>query len=695
MQRSIALIAGIALSAALTAGQSFQISTVAGKGRLLFAPGPGKEVRLVQPAYLGADGQGTVYISDVYFHTVLRLTSDGELTVLAGTGEPGFRGDGGPANEASLNNPRAVAVAANGDVYIADATNARIRRVAAETGIITTVAGTGAGAATGDGGPARQAALGSPAGLAFDGLGRLYVSDLVNHVVRRIDEAGVITTVAGSRQLGFTGDNGPAVEARLFQPQSIAVDGNGNLYICDTANQRIRRVDGAGRITTLAGDGNLGFAGDNGPAVAARFSNPNGVAAGPDGSVYIADTSNGRIRVVRDGIISTLIGGGRVAPTPDPVPEGRNAVLGATQGVIVDGAGHLLFCEPTLRRVSRAQAPSGGDVQVAAGVAWRDAAGDGGPATEASLLEPRGIAADQEGNIFVSDRMDQRIRKVDAAGVITTVVGTGLQASLGDGGPARDAALSQPGGMAYDSEGSLYIVTTGGGRVRKIDRAGLISTYAGGPDLGFGGDGGQAVGARFNFATGLAFDAADNLYIADTVNHRVRRIDRATGVITTVAGNGAVGFSGDGGPAVEARLSSPAAVVADGEGNLYIADRDNNRIRKVDPTGVISTIAGMTEAGIGPDGVEATASRLSAPGGLLRDAAGNLYVAHGGNGQIRRIGADGIIQTVAGLRTPGFSGDGGPADQAALSRPLQMALDAAGRILFIDFGNLRVRALTP
>jgi trimeric autotransporter adhesin len=681
----------------------YNIQTIAGAGKLP-VPGDGisaiSELRLVQPTAIGSDRAGTVYIVDPYFQAILRVAPDGSVTRLAGTGEDGFSGDGGPATEARFRNPSAVLGTASGDVYVSDASNGRIRRIDAD-GNISTFAGTGALARAGDGGPAANAAIGNPNGMALDSSGNFYFSDPFNHVVRRIDgQTGIITTVAGSGTVGFSGDNGPATSARLQRPLGITLDASGNLFIADSANNRIRRVDAAsGIITTVAGTSQTGFSGDNGPAVNAWLFAPNDVKSDPSGNgdLYIADGSNGRIRRIRNGVITTVAGGGATAAVTPPL-LGTRAALGAVSGLVFLDEGNLVTAETGAKRL-RALQVSDGELRLFAGQAWEEAPGDGLPGTSGSLLAPMGVAVDSStGSVFIADLLDHRVRVLDSEGIIRTYAGNGTLAATTDGGSATGTSVSQPQGLAIDSLGHLYISTPS--RIRRVtplSEGGGITTYAGTSTVGFGGDEGPAIAARVNFPQCLVFDADDNLYFADTTNHRVRKVIRATGVIVTVAGNGTNGYSGDDGPAVEASLSSPRGVALDAEGNLYISDSLNHRVRKVEAaTGIIRTIAGTGVLGAGPNDVPALESRLNTPAGIAFDPQGNLVVAHGGSGQIRKIAMDtGIISTIAGVPAPSYGGDGGPATAAGLNFPSQIAITPDGRIFVADRMNARVRLLTP
>ncbi len=326
-------------------------------------------------------------------------------------------------------------------IYFSDVGNSRIRRVDLTTGVITTVAGGGAGD-LGDGGPATDATFSShPMRVTGDRAGNLFVADAHHARIRRIDTAtDTITTIAGCGVEGYSGDGSPAVNARIASPHGTALDQEGNIYIADLKNDRIRRVDAStGIITTVAGNGDHGYSGDDGPATQAMLASPIAVSAGPDADLYIADHRNSRIRKVdaTTGIITTVAGNGK-----------------------------------------------------------QDFHGDGGPATQAAISLPRDVALDADGTLYIADGGNNRIRRVAPDGTITTVAGTGSTEFSGDGGPALNASLSMPYSIALDRDGNLYVVDTGNYRVRKIDSStGVITTVAGNGSYGFSGDDGSATEA--------------------------------------------------------------------------------------------------------------------------------------------------------------------------------------------------------
>ncbi|GCD39279.1 serine/threonine-protein kinase PknD [Streptomyces chrestomyceticus JCM 4735] len=329
-----------------------------------------------------------------------------------------------------------------------------------------------------------------------------------------------------------------------------------------------------------------------------------------------------------------------------------------------------------------------GTIVTVAGTGAAGFAGDGGPAVRAELNGPR-IALDRAGNLYVSEVDNHRVRKVGTDGVIITLAGTGTSGFSGDGGPATAAQLAQPLGIEVDDAGNVYVAEWSNCRVRKVTPQGVITTVAGG---GSGGDGGRAVDASLSYPFAVAVDTAGNVYVTERFGQRVRKIT-ADGIIHTVAGSGTAGFSGDGGPATAARLNSPKGLGVDSAGNLYIGDQDNQRLRKVDTQGVITTIAGNGSPGYVRDGGPATDTRVNGAEGSVVDGDGNLYFADGGNHRIRKIRTDGTIVTLAGTGTGGYEGDGVPADTTTLYFPTTLALDDAGDLYVADGGNQRIRKI--
>jgi uncharacterized protein (TIGR03437 family) len=650
--------------------------------------GPATNAPLGELRGVAVDSAGNVFAVDAGNNRVVKIAPTGTLWVVAGTGTVGFSGDGGPATAASLNLGLTLGMGVDGagNLYIADRWNQRIRRVT-PAGVITTVAGNGIAASSGDGGPATAASVYDPRGVAADASGILYIVDQANARIRRVGLDGTISTFAGNGTAGYSGDGGPATSASLNDVWGVAVDSAGSVYIADSGNNRIRKVPRGGVITTVAGNGIGGFSGDGGPAVSASLSCPSAVAVDLSGNLYVADQCNQRIRrVTPSGIISTVAGNGTNALAGDGGPA-TSASFSSPHGVAVDAVGNLYMTDGSSMRVRRFS--PGGTVSTMAGNGLFKAPTDGVSATSSFLNQPGGVAVDGAGNIYVVDGYNERVRKVSPTGIISTVAGNGVRGFSGDGGPATAASLglSPNGSLALDSGGNLYISDTDSNRVRKVTPDGIISTVAGTGTGAFSGDGGPARQASLNWPWRLALDVVGNLHVADRNNDRVRRVS-ATGVITTVAGNGVRGFSGDGGAAASASLNQPIGVAADAAGNLYIAEREGNRIRRVSSEGVISTVAGDGTCRFSGDGGPATAATVCVPYALAVDRAENLLIADTGNRRVRKVAPDGTITTVAG---GGNQGDGGISLNASFAEPFDVAVDAAGNVYIADRSNDRIR----
>ena len=639
---------------------SGKIRVVAGSGVEAFNgnDGPTKNASLNMgvnnlPNGIAVDAKGNIFFVDKFNNQIRRVdTTTGIITTFAGSGpggyySGGYSGDGGPATSARLNLPGEIAFDSNGNLFIADSQNGRIRRVDASTGIITTVAGNGGFTFSGDGGLATAASLNHPAGVALDTNGNLFIADAYNCRVRRVDaSSGIITTVAGNGEFSFSGDGGPAIAASLWLPIGVRVDTDGNLFIADLYNYRVRRVDAStGIITTFAGSGQSGVSGDGGLATSANIS-PVGVAIESSGNLLIADADSKRVRRVNlsTNIVTTVAGNGEFCFYGDGGPA-LAASLCAPQGLTADRSGNLLAYDTNNGRIRRINAETGDITTVAGGGNPADGLGDDAPATQATF-SGSGLAADVRGNMFITDWSNFRVRRVDAAtGIITTVAGSGGRGgNSGDGGPATLATLAQPQDVVLDRPANLFIST--GALIRRVDAGtGLITTYAGAGSASGGftpycGDGGPAINACLFYPRGLAMDAAGNLFIADSNNNRIRRVDAATQIITTVAGNGVPAYAGDGLPAVVASLNNPSWVSVDAAGNLFIGDVGNFRVRRVDAaTGVITTFAGNGVQAFSGDGGPASKASLGSPAGMYcaRDGSGRIFISDTGSNRIRVI----------------------------------------------------------
>jgi len=587
------------------------MSVIAGNGQAGYNLDDGKvatEAVVSYPTDVVFDRSGNLYISDHYCHCVRKVSTQGIITTAVGIkagGNGGNGGDGGPATSARLNEPSGLAFDSFGNLYIADRSNSRIRKVTT-TGIISTFA-----------------FVPYPGFVAIDSADSLYVSSGVPTVIYKITSAGLVSTFAGGGS-SDEGDGGPATSARIFA-SGLELDAQGNLYIVES--HRIRKVTPAGIISTVAGSGVVGFTGDGGPAIAASVNTGAGggyypgIAVDPSGNLYFSDSGNDRVRkVTLAGTITTFAGGGA---NPGDGGLALTADLSQPQDVTLDSAGNLYIADTGNARVRKVTAD--GRISTLAGNGTYGFSGDGGPATAAAVA-PWSIAVDSTGNLYVSD--PSRVRHVSPSGIVRTVM------TFPEPNPGNSSGNF---GLATDASGNLYAAAGGYHRVFKVAPGGVVSTIAGDGSIGYSGDGGPAASAQMNNPSGVALDTSGNLYIAECGNHIIRKVS-ASGLISTVAGDGSIGQSGDGGPALSAKLGCPRDLAVDAVGNLYFSDNHFEiLIRKVDPAGVISTVAGGGTQSIS-EGNLATGVKfgLSIPGMSL-DPSGNLYVADSTNHRIRKI----------------------------------------------------------
>lgn len=397
------------------------------------------------------------------------------------------------------------------------------------------------------------------------------------------------------------------------------------------------------------------------------------------------------------------------SPGVGAVKAGKQALVGPEAPFLQIAA---LIVSLALMVIVPANASGGGKITTLAGNGTMGFSGDGGLATEASLSLPSGVSVSVSGRIFIADLGNHRVRTLDTAGIIQTVAGSAVAGSTDDTLLAVRARLAAPTSVFVDPEGNIYVSEKGGQVVRKVNTQGAIATIAGDGYVvqegfeargRFSGDGGPALSASLNRPGGVFVDSSGDLYIADTGNHRIRRVDGRTNVIVTIAGDGFPGYRGDGAAATRAGLWNPSDVFIDRSGNLYIADTYNHRVRKVDPDGIITTVAGSGKVGIlngrfGGDGEQATRGSLSKPTGVWGDDAGSIYISDRGNHRIRKVDSDGIITTVvgsgaSGLSGGGFSGDGGPPSFAMLKDPADVCVDTSGSLYIADRHNGRIRVV--
>jgi sugar lactone lactonase YvrE len=663
----------------------FDVKVFAGRG--VGDGGPATAAVLSAPRNVLLDAAGNILIADAGNARVRRIDTGGTITTIAGNGAPGIPDDGVPATAASLKEPSGVAVSGT-DLFIADAGDNvnTVWRVGGD-GLVRRFAGSGIGTGSidGEGGDPTDdlndgqlavfATLSTPVRVAVDSAGSVFISDLANGRIRRVDAAsGVMTTAV----------------AGLTQPIGIAIAGD-SLYIANSGTSQILKAPLAGGApTVIAGTGTIGIAADRDSdppllAVNAPLHNPGEVAIDASGVVFIADTGNGVVhRVTPDGLIHRVAGTGQFGDTDGP---GIFAKF-QSPGVALGPAGSLLVPDvdnDSIRRIDPTP-PTGYTVSTIAG--GKPASGDGGPATGALLDRPAGLAVDAGGNVLITEHDSHRVRRVDPAGNISSVVNAqGLNDPATDGAPAVASPLRQPTGVALDANGQMLIADAQDHRVLLVDTGGIIRTFAGVSNTpGFSGDGGPATSAELNTPLRMAVGSDGTVYIADFNNNRIRTVD-ASGTINTFVGNAG-------------ELNQPSGLVFDANGNLFVADFGSNRVLKIDPSGTVSLVAGSGTPGhLGDNGAAGTA-QLNGPTAVAFASDGGLlivdqlnsvirYVAPGDNG----IDAGSTITTLLGSGTPTFAD--GPGTAASFLFPTDVVVDASGNILVADRGNQRVRIATP
>lgn len=604
--------------------------------------GPTTQLRLKGPVGVCYGAEDQVFIADTG-NNKIRVSKpedlpDGGTTRIgetyAGTGDADWLD--GVFSRAKFNAPRGIAAAPNGSIYVTDTDNHCIRKLAVrsaddETIFVTTVAGAIAG--TGDAragyvdGVGTDSRFDTPWGVAIDKDGNAFVSDSQNHVIRKITPALVVTTLAG--QPDVAGHKDGVGKIALFKvPKGLVVDVSGDIYVCDSENDCIRKISSSGNVTTLAGvPGTSGF--KNGPGEQALFDDPVGIALTPDGSLYVSDQGNQRIRLIsRAGVVSTFAGTG-----------------------------------------------SGGDLD--------------GPGAFSTFRGLQAICVDAFKDLYVAEEGNHAIRKILLEASVTTELGTTPGSS---DGRSVFAKFRQPFGLARDADGNFYIADTGNNTIRKSTKDGIVTTLAGAPGVGGYADG-KGSAAKFDQPRSVAVDADGTVYVADEGNHRIRKIG-ADGTVTTLCGDGSQGHNDATG--ATAQLNAPRGVAVGPDGNIYVADFGNHRIRMVTPDGVVTTVAGTAVAGY-QDGTSSVA-RFTKPSGVALDKDGRIYVADFGNNAIRLIAKDdtGVLKvgTFAGATgSPGFKE--GPGSSAQFNDPWGLTVDAVGRIFVADYGNSLIRRITP
>jgi sugar lactone lactonase YvrE len=554
------------------------VSTLAGTaGRSGSANGTGAAARFSSPVGIATDNSGNVYVGDGQNYTIRKISPTGVVSTLAGTAGSYGATDGTGAN-ARFSFIKGVATDSTGNVFVVDSDNQVIRKIS-PSGVVTTFAGTAGSSGLVDGTGA-AARFGNPTGIATDKNGNMFVTD--DQTIRKISPAGVVTTFAGTAGSSGSAD-GSGATARFYYPESIAADNSGNVFVADTQNSTIRKIDPAGVVSTLAGTaGIIGTA--DGTGAAARFNYPAGIAANSSGSLFVADTRNSIIRKVDPaGVVSSFAG----LAYSDGSSDGTAAAarFRMPQKIATDSSGNIFvadFYNNTIRKIS-----CGGVVSTWAGIAGSEGLADG-TGSSARFKYPAGIVIDRDGTMYVADAGNHTIRKISPAGVVSTLAGMANINGSADGAGAA-ARFDQPFGITIDSGGNVYVADGQNHTIRKINPAGVVTTLAGTAGSSGSVDGMGAV-ARFNFPTDITTDRSGNVYVADSQNHTIRKINPA-GVVTTFAGTAGSSGSADG-MGVAARLNNPQAIITDSSGNMFVADSENSTIRKISPAGLVTTVVG-------------------------------------------------------------------------------------------------------
>lgn len=618
-------------SATLTVGVSAgSISVLAGQiGGFGNVDGAGMAARFNGAYGVTTDSSGNVYVADYSNHAIRQITSAGVVTTFAGT-----KGVSGSANGtgtvARFLYPGDVATDSSGNVYVADAGNCAIRKITS-AGLVSTLAGSVCGYSNGTG-PVAQ--FRSPGGVTTDVSGNVYVADRGNHAIRKVTSAGVVTTLAGG-SLGSA--NGTGSAAQFTFPSDVATDSSGNVYVADTGNNVIRKITPAGVVTTLAGRAGQSGSGD-GTGINANFNRPSGVATDSSGNVYVADSGNYTIRQITSaGVVTTLAGSAGLSGSTDGT--GTAARFSSASKVATDSSGNVYVGDSfTVRKIM-----SGGVVTTLAGMAAAIGSDDG-MAAAAKFSSPSGVATDSNGNIYIGDHQismsmgspvyTQYLRKISPSGVVMTLASFG-----GASGPG---AGRNPIGLATDNSANIYVANLDRHIIQKFTPGGSTTILAG----SFGATGsvdGTGAAARFNRPSGVVTDSSGNVYVADCGNYTIRKVTPA-GVVTTLAGSAGMSGLVDGTGAA-ARFGNPSGVAIDSSGNVYVADYA--AIRKVTPTGVVTTLAGGGGSSGSADGT-GSAAQFDGAYGIAVDSGGNVYVADTRNHTIRKITPAGVVTTIVG-----------------------------------------------
>lgn len=619
-----------------------------------------------RPAGAAIDVAGNLYIADQLNHCIRKRNTAGIFTTIAGSGQQGAAD--GLGTIASFNNPTGVAVDVDGNIYVADRDNNKIRKIT-PAGMVSTYAGTGEtwGNKYLDG-VALSAKFNGPSGIALDASGKLYIADTYNSCIRIISTTGMVSTLAGNPTYGAA--DGSGVNATFHSPTSLVLDAIGNIYVADSENNKIRKITSAGVVTSFAGSGVAGTL--DGIGTAATFLKPCGITIDAAGVLYIADTGNSRIRKIStDGVVSAVAGplqthgysSGHFDGT------GTKAQFLGPNGLVSDPLGNLYVAD-TYNNMIRSVSPGGVVITIGGNydVAYiRDGIGAG--ASFSNRLS--GITTDPFGNVYVIDI--DKVRKITPSGIVSTFAGSNTMRN--SSGSEILGEFETPNVLISDAAGNIYLTDFYNSSIKKINPSGVVTTIV-------------AFNNNVGLMTGIVLDKNGNFYISSSYTHSIMRYETSTGILTTLAGAGVAGDVN--GTGTNVKFNVPAGMAIDSEGNIYVADLGNNKIKKITPNGIVTTVAGSGQVG-GADGIAATAS-FKSPRGIAIDAIGNLYITDYGNNKIRLVTSAGIVSTIAGS---GLAGDvDGLGGAAKFDEPRDIALDASGNIFVTDNANFKVRRIT-
>ena len=637
----------ILLSLVGCVGTTATVTTVAGVSMLGDTDAVGTDASFGFPSDIVVDSKGNIFVADTLNDKIRKITPTGVVSTFAGDGSYGSVD--GVGTNASFNYPSGLAIDKSDNLFIADSANHKIRKIT-PSGVVSTIAGSGV---TGDrDAVGKNASFNFPYDIVIDNNDNLFIADLDNYKIRKITPSGVVSTIAGS---GVAGDiDAVGKNASFNSLYTIAIDRDNNLFVADALKGTIRKITPSGAVSTLINSSASGH--------------PYGIVVDSNSNLFTTDVKNHKIRKITSaGIVSTIAGSGVVGST-DGV--GTDASFNFPSGIAIDKSGNLLIADmlnSKIRKITPTKA-----VSTIAGVNSHGSVD--GVGVDARFNAPLGIALDSNNNLFVADTKNHKIRKITPSGVVSTFVGSGVVGSAD--GVGADTSFNYPSGLAIDKSDNLFIADSANHKIRKITPSGVVSTIAG---SGVSGDR-DSVGkkASFNFPFDIAVDSSGNLFVADSSNHKVRKIT-PIGVVSTVAGSGTLGDIDAVG--VDANFNFPSALTIDSNDNIFVADLDNHKIRKITPTGVVSTfVDGSIDAS------------FNLPYGITIDSNNNLFVTDLESHNIRKITPSKVISTVAG------SGVAGSADgvgiEASFNAPTALVADNSGNIFVADSSSNTIRKIS-